>query len=81
MKRQMIMLNGLNCPSCAAKLERAARNLPGMRNAMVSFGTGALNVEFDESELDQSRLREVIRSMGVEIATTVNRPPGGDKHA
>lgn len=74
MKRQMIMLNDLNCPSCAAKLEKAVQNLPGMKRAAVAFGTGALTVEFEETELEESRLKELIRHLGLGIATVVNRP-------
>lgn len=74
MKRQMIMLSNLNCPSCAANLERAARALPGMKQATVSFGAGALSVEFDEALLEEARLKETVKSLGLGIATIVNRP-------
>lgn len=74
MKRQMIMLSNLNCPSCAARLEKAARSLPGMKSAAVSFGAGALNVEFDEAQFEEARLKETIKSLGLGIATIVSRP-------
>jgi copper chaperone CopZ len=74
MKRQMIMLSNLNCPNCAAKLEKAAKQLPGMKSATVAFGSGALNVEFDETRMEEPRLKELVRQMGLGIATVVNRP-------
>lgn len=68
MKLQMIMLENLNCPNCAAKLERAAQKLPGMKEAKVSFGTGSLKVAYDESLLQEMAIREVIRQHGVGVA-------------
>ena len=44
----MIVLENLNCPVCAAKIEKAAQNLPGMKEAKVSFGTGSLTVTYDK---------------------------------
>lgn len=71
MKRQMIMLENLNCPVCASKIEKAAQKLPGMKEARISFGTGALKVEYDESVLQESAIREAVRQHGVAIATIV----------
>lgn len=73
MKRQMIMLRNLHCPGCAFKLEQAARKLPGVNTVSVAFGSGALNLEFDETQFSEERLREVVRRLGLEIATVVNR--------
>lgn len=69
MKRQMIMLENLTCPSCAAKLERSTAKLPGMKSAKVSFGTGALTVEFDEAQLAPESIRAVIKQHGLGVAT------------
>ena len=46
-RREMIMLSGLNCPTCAAKLEKAVQATPGVTEAKVVFGAGSLNVEYD----------------------------------
>lgn len=73
MKRQMIMLENLNCPSCAAKLEHAAKKLPGMKAAKVAFGTGSLTIEFDESVLTEGVIRETIKQHGLGVATIVGR--------
>lgn len=74
MKRQMIMLRNLNCPSCAAKLEAAAKKLPGVKAASVAFGSGALNLEFDETQFVDEQFRSVVRQLGLEVATVVSRP-------
>jgi len=71
MKRQMILLSNLNCPVCAGKLEDAAKRLPGMKSARVVFGTGALHVEYDASQLTHQAIADVIRKMGLDVTTTI----------
>lgn len=74
MKRQMILMSNLHCPSCAAKLEKAAQKMPGMKTAKVAFGNGALNVEYDESALKEESIRAVVKQFGLEIATVIAAP-------
>ncbi len=68
MKSQMIMLRNLNCPNCAAKLQKAAQEMPGMRSARVAFATGTLNVEYDPEKLSEANLRELVKRFGLEVA-------------
>ncbi len=77
MKRQMIMLNKLNCPVCAAKLEAAARKLPGMEAARVEFGSGAMHVEYDPERLTEAAIRNLVRQTGVEVAAVMPGRAGG----
>jgi copper chaperone CopZ len=72
MKRQMIMLENLTCPSCASKLERSAKQLTGMKSARVAFGSGALNVEYDELRLDEEAIRKVIKQHGLDVSMIMN---------
>lgn len=73
MKRQMLMLGNLNCPNCAAKLEKAAKNLPGMKEARVAFGSGALNVEYDDGRLKEEAIRDLVRQLGLSVNAVVGR--------
>lgn len=77
MRRQMLMLRKMNCPSCAGKLEKATRALPGMVAVSVSFGSGALHVQYDEAQVSEEQIRRVVRQLGLEVATVLNRT-GGD---
>ncbi len=74
MKRQMILMSNLHCPSCAAKLEKAAQKMTGMKTAKVAFGSGALNVEYDESALKEESIHAVVKQFGLEIATVIAAP-------
>ena len=71
MKAQTYVLQSLNCPNCAAKLQKAVSGLPGVTEARVSFGTGALNVQFDETVLDERKIKDTIRKFNLEVSTVI----------
>jgi Cd2+/Zn2+-exporting ATPase len=47
------ILNGLDCPNCAAKLERELRKVNGLENVNVNFNT--LSIDLPESLADEAR--------------------------
>ena len=66
-KRQMMMLGNLSCPSCAAKLEKAVQKLSGVKSAKVSFGAGTLTVEYDEALLKDEEIKDKVEQFGVGV--------------
>jgi copper chaperone CopZ len=70
-RREMIMLSGLNCPTCAAKLEKAVQSTPGVTEAKVVFGAGSLNVEYDTTVVPYERIAEVVSRMGMTVTARV----------
>ncbi|MFZ5825040.1 MAG: cation transporter [Bacillota bacterium] len=74
MKRQMFMIGNMTCPNCAAKLESSARKLNGVKEATVSFGTGALTVEYDEQVVGQEQISELASQLGLLVMTVLERP-------
>jgi len=71
MKAKMYMLKNLSCPNCAAKLERAAARLPGVHQAKVSYATGAMNLQYDESVLDEDKVKDLIRQFSLELVSVL----------
>jgi len=72
-RREMIMLSGLNCPTCAAKLEKAVQSTPGVNQAKVVFGAGSLNVEYDAAIVSYEKIADIVSRMGMTVTT---RMPG-----
>lgn len=75
METKMLMLTDLNCPVCAAKLERAVRQLHGMNAARVEFGSGTLHVEYEPSALSLDAIRELVKKSGLGVAAVVAGRP------
>ncbi len=71
MKKQMIMLRNLNCPNCAAKLEKALSKMEGVKSAKVSFGSGTLNIEYDSEKLPEDKIKQMIAQFNVGVGAVL----------
>lgn len=69
MKRETMLLDNLNCPSCAADLERALRKLPGVQKADIAFATGTLELEYDEAQVTEEKIQQTVESFDVRLAS------------
>ena len=50
----------VDCANCAAKMEEAAKNTAGVKDATVNFMTLKMNVEFEEGQ-DPKAVMEQVR--------------------
>jgi Cu+-exporting ATPase len=57
-------VRGMDCASCVAHVERAARGVPGVRGASVSLARGRATVTYDPAAADPSRIAEAITASG-----------------
>lgn len=56
-------IKGLDCANCASGLERALNKIEGIENAVISFMTERLEIEYDENNKDEilKRVKKVIK--------------------
>lgn len=66
-KKETLVLANLNCPSCAAGLQKAVAGLAGVRRAEVAFATGTLELEYDEGAVAPGDVERVLESFGVSV--------------
>lgn len=52
----------VDCANCANKMEQAAKQTAGVKNAVVNFMTLKMSVEFDEGQDVKSVMQEVRRN-------------------
>lgn len=50
--KKTFKIEELDCPNCAAKLEKAISEIEGVQKASVSFIAGKMIIEADEADLD-----------------------------
>jgi Cd2+/Zn2+-exporting ATPase len=62
-------VSGMDCGSCAAKIETAVRRLPGVGHVTVSIMSGTLSVSHDGS-LAADAVEHQVRSLGYMISPT-----------
>lgn len=51
--RKTFKVNGLDCPNCAARLEKGINKIKGCDEAVVVFATQKLTLEADDAVFDQ----------------------------
>lgn len=56
-----LILEGLSCASCAAKIEKEIRALPGVKKASVNFASQRLTIEVNDKNVLTRIIEEVIK--------------------
>jgi len=76
LERTVVRVEGMDCASCAATVEKRVGQLPGVHRAVVTFATGRLDAEH-EPGLALEEIERAVRDAGygVERAQEVERPP------
>ena len=52
----------VDCANCANKMEEAAKQTPGVKNATVNFMMLKMNVEFEEGAAPKEVMQEVLKN-------------------
>ena len=52
----------VDCANCANKMEQAAKNTAGVKDAVVNFMTLKMNVEFEERQDPKALMAEVLKN-------------------
>jgi len=58
---------GMSCASCANSAENIVKQIPGVINASVNFGTGNLMVEYLPNMTNASRLQKAVQTGGYDL--------------
>ncbi|WP_294746715.1 heavy metal translocating P-type ATPase [uncultured Exiguobacterium sp.] len=59
-------IEGMDCPSCAATLEKGLATLPNYQNVSVNYGAGRLKLDSD-GELDVHQLETEVNKLGFQL--------------
>ena len=69
LERTVVRVEGMDCASCAATVEKRVSALPGVSRAIVNFAAGRLDAEHDPG-LPLEDLEDAVRSAGYGVAKT-----------
>lgn len=74
LKTQQIQVGGMDCASCAAKIETALAGLTGVAAVSVSAATERLTISYDPAYLTEAEINQRLVSLGYRaIAPTAQR--------
>ena len=76
LERTVVRVEGMDCASCAATVERGVSDLPGVSKATVNFAAGRLDAEHDPG-LPLEEIEGAVRAAGYGVAKSegTERPP------
>ena len=64
-------VGGMDCPSCAGKIETAVKRLGGIERIQVDYHSQILRLRLDEQVTSRTAVEGRIRSLGYEVAAAV----------
>ena len=77
-----LRIEGMDCGSCAAKIETAMRRLPGVAEVEVSVAAASMSITVDEDRTSRETIRAKVDSLGFKaIDPATAGPAGGHGHA
>jgi Cu2+-exporting ATPase len=65
--RRSFAVSGMSCAACAGSVERALRDVEGVRDASVNFANHSAWAEYDANEISAERLRAAVQSAGYDL--------------
>ena len=67
MARLQLRIGGMHCSFCAQSIERAYRRTEGVQKVAVSLAHEEALLEYDESVVDETTLRDTLRDVGYSL--------------
>lgn len=81
------VLEGLHCPDCAARVEKAVSKIQGVQRATVGFPSGLLRVKYNLGEVDAGAILAKVSGLGYRAKGVRSQKedrehdvPGGEHH-
>ncbi|WP_268808128.1 heavy metal translocating P-type ATPase [Caballeronia terrestris] len=59
-----LRIEGMDCASCALKIENAMQRLPGVSDISVSYGQESLTLKFDDDRTSVAAIEDKVRALG-----------------
>ncbi|WP_435658395.1 heavy metal translocating P-type ATPase [Brucella pituitosa] len=79
LKQNRFRVEGMDCASCATKIDTAVRRIAGVEDVSVSVTTGMMTVRHDDSDLE--RVARNVRSLGYSVEPVADeKAPAKHEH-
>ncbi len=69
MKKAVVQLDTLTCPSCVQKIDNAVKGLDGVEKESVKvlFNSSKVKLDFDEDKVSTEDIENAITALGYEV--------------
>src|SRR5215470_5512869 len=73
--RATLSLEGMTCASCAMRIEKGLKKVPGVRDATVNFATEQATVTFDPTQTGIEQMVQKVDAVGYKATPLVQPAP------
>ncbi len=81
MMEEKYKLKGLDCASCALKIEKAVEKMPEVKEASVNFATTELKVTYhQEDKENESKMKQTVKKVEPEVKVMTKKAPHEHSH-
>ena len=67
LKVAKIKVEGMDCPECAAPIEKKLRSIKGVKEVKVNFIAERATITYDEKEIKLEDIEKTIRNLGYKV--------------
>lgn len=67
MKKAVLQLETLTCPTCIKKIETALSKMNGVADVKVLFNASKAKVDFEETVVSADDLQQTVEKLGYEV--------------
>lgn len=67
MKKTILQLETLTCPSCIRKIEGTLSKQNGVNNVSVKFNASKVEVDHDENQISQTDVSDFVSKLGYQV--------------
>ena len=64
MKKEKYIVTGMTCSACSSRVEKAVSKLEGIGKASVNLLTNSMQVEYDETKLNEEKIVQAVVDAG-----------------
>jgi Cd2+/Zn2+-exporting ATPase len=78
LETQRMQVGGMDCTSCAMKIEASVQKLPGVSDISVVVSTGRLIVSYDPQQVNKAEIEQQVIALGYTILHHKQKPSDHD---
>jgi Zn2+/Cd2+-exporting ATPase len=80
LKTQKMQVSGMDCTSCAMKIEGSLEKLAGVAEVSVIVATGRMTVSYDAQQVDEAEIKKRVVALGYTVDAQSSKPSVHHEH-
>jgi Zn2+/Cd2+-exporting ATPase len=80
LKTQKMQVGGMDCTSCAMKIEGSLEKLAGVAEVSVVVATGRMTVSYDSQQVDEAEIKKRVVALGYTVDAQSSKPSAHHEH-